>query len=64
MRPIVIGTLMEFYSTGQPVVLDEKDVPSDTSASENDSEVPTALTFFRQISPQAFIVSCNDQGAH
>lgn len=39
MRPIVIGTLMEFYSTGQPVLLDDKDVPSDTTILETDSEV-------------------------
>lgn len=39
MKPIVIGTLMEFYASGQPVVLDEKDLPQDTKILDTDSEV-------------------------
>jgi len=38
MTPIVIGTLMEFFTTGQPVMLEEKDLPNDTHIKENDTE--------------------------
>jgi Fe-S cluster biogenesis protein NfuA len=38
MKPVVIGTLMEFYASGQPAVLDEKDLPQDTKILDTDSE--------------------------
>eukprot|EP01125_Pyxidicula_operculata_P005250 TRINITY_DN1893_c4_g1_i1.p1 TRINITY_DN1893_c4_g1~~TRINITY_DN1893_c4_g1_i1.p1 ORF type:complete len:260 (+),score=38.82 TRINITY_DN1893_c4_g1_i1:45-824(+) len=37
LRPIIIGSLMEFYSTGQPV-LAEEDAPKDTAIQPEDSE--------------------------
>jgi hypothetical protein len=47
MKTIIIGTLMEFYASGQPVILEEKDLPQDTKILETDSEVPNFLSFER-----------------
>jgi hypothetical protein len=38
IKPIVYGTLMEFYSSGQPIMLEEEALPKDTQIHDDDPE--------------------------
>jgi hypothetical protein len=44
LRPIIFGTITEFYSSGEPVLLNQEEIaPSDTEILDTDSQVPILL---------------------